>query len=159
MNSVFSNSLTSCGTFSGAVTPHLTPSGTTQGAGSTPHHSIEMLPARFHRVPMWWPPFPLPTFQVTFPTSQSLMMQESTYPVIPGSSLVNDNPTDHVISHERDDTSDELALQDPKQVFDRSIKMLGAWDPPTQMYAFLEKYFNHNLSETGRSNCPRLPET
>ena len=50
-------------------------------------------------------------------------------------------------------------------MFDLSIESPGSWDPPDQMYQFLEKYFNSNLEDNEREaitqdypkpNCPAL---
>ena len=72
-----------------------------------------------------------------------------------------------MINHEREDTNDELVVQDPEQdsLLDLSTESWGTWDPPDQMYAFLEKYFNCSLLEVERQaiaqdypklNCPAL---
>ena len=141
MNSVPGNLATPCGTFPGAVAPHLTPSGTAQGGGSAPLlHPSGMTPPSFQGVPMWWPPFLPPFFTHlpgTLPASQPAATQESTSIIILGCSQANDNAKDShpVISHEGDDIEDDLALNNPEQdsLFDLSIKTPGTWDPPSQM--------------------------
>ena len=50
------NSFTPCGMFPGAFVPHLTPSGTAQGADQSQPSSSGSQLACFP--PMWWPPFP-----------------------------------------------------------------------------------------------------
>ena len=131
MNSVPDISTTPGGTVPGVVTPHLTPSGMAQGAGSTLLPPAGMLPAGFHGTPMWWPPF-LPfftSFQMPFPAPQLLStMSKSTSSLIPGPSQIDINLSnadpDHAIHREKEDTDDELIIQDPKQdsLFDPSIK-------------------------------------
>jgi len=166
MHSVCGSSPILRGTVLGAVAPHLTPSGTVQGAESSIPTPGGMFPAGFHGAPMWWPLFPPPFFtplQARFPAAPSSAGHKSTPAVTRESSRSDSIPPAHreSLNPEGEDSGDKLALQEPDQdsLFDPSI------ESPGQMYQFLEKYFNSNLEDNEheaitqdypKPNCPAL---
>jgi len=176
MNSA-ANPSTPCGMFPGAVAPHLTPSGMVQGAGSSMDVPSGTIPAGFHGMPMWWPPFPpfFTPYPPAFPAVQPPAGLNSTPSDTSEQSQVGSNPPVHSEStrpvgntaHEKEESSDELVLHEPDQdsLFDPSIESTGTWDPPDLMNTFLEKYFNRSWDAEEREaiaqdypkpNCPAL---
>ena len=143
------NSFTPCGMFPGAFVPHLTPSGTTQGADQSQPSSSGPQPTCFSL--MWWPLFP-PFFapQHMAPSSHS---HNTSPPVLASSSnstlteLANEEEDEE---NERENDDDHVTLYDTESKtmfaeFNPEIKQSSKWDPPEQMSSYLDKHFNKNL--------------
>ena len=178
------NSFTPRGTFPGTLAPHLTPSGTAQGAGPQQPFQPSCFPL------MWWPPFPpfFPPQHVdnhpnadTVSPNASRQDMVSPYAAQQDTVSPNNNSTsadqraeeDDEVESERASQSqddDRVVIHDEESntmfaEFNPEIEQTNSWDPPKQMSAYLEKHFNKNLKgeeveaileDYPMPNCPAI---